>query len=347
VRRHPALVPLSEEHQHELAHARRLLGAAGAGPQQRLAVASAYLDAFFTETVEHFRREEEILFPLSVRQAGSTPVLERILREHMELHGLVRALRAGAAAGEITPEALRTLGDLLHERAPGGARAVRADRAHRAGGGTRAGEALSRGSGAIACHPKARPVRSRPRAGRPASSVKAWRGCGRTSRARPGGACARPRSRGSPRRPSTPCRGCARSARPGAACAGARPGDRHGPTALGGTTRCGVSRPAKPRNPVLEPACKSACFQPPQQFRPSACRELLEPRQSSRNRDRARLRKSAGDRSVGTDRRRRGRRGLERARAGLGLWRGLIGCGFFGGWLGRAALVRDAQSGRP
>jgi hypothetical protein len=27
----------------------------------------------------------------------------------------IRALRAGAAAGEITPEALRTLGELLHD----------------------------------------------------------------------------------------------------------------------------------------------------------------------------------------------------------------------------------------
>ena len=108
MKRHPALVPLSEEHHQELAHARRLLRAAGAVPEERLAVASAYLDAFFTETVEHFRREEEILFPLYVRHAGSTPVLERILREHMELHGLVRALRAEAAAGDIPPEALRT-----------------------------------------------------------------------------------------------------------------------------------------------------------------------------------------------------------------------------------------------
>ena len=115
VKRHPALVPLSEEHHQELAHARRLLRAAGAGPEERLAVASAYLDAFFTETVEHFRREEEILFPLYVRHAGSSAVLERILREHMELHGLVRALRAEAAAGDIPPKALRTLGDLLHD----------------------------------------------------------------------------------------------------------------------------------------------------------------------------------------------------------------------------------------
>jgi iron-sulfur cluster repair protein YtfE (RIC family) len=115
VRRHPALVPLSQEHHHELVQARRLRRAADAGPERRLAVASAYVEAFFTETVEHFRREEEILFPLYVRHAGSTPMLERILREHMELHGLVRALRAEAAAGAIPPEALRRLGDLLRE----------------------------------------------------------------------------------------------------------------------------------------------------------------------------------------------------------------------------------------
>ena len=115
MKRHPALAPLSEQHHHELAHARRLLRGAGAGPEERLAVASAYVDAFFTETVRHFRREEEILFPLYVRHAGSTPVLERILREHMELHGLVRALRAAAAAGDIPAQALRTLGELLHD----------------------------------------------------------------------------------------------------------------------------------------------------------------------------------------------------------------------------------------
>ena len=43
------------------------------------------------------------------------PLLERILREHMELHGLVRALRIEAAAGDIPPEVLRTIGDLLHD----------------------------------------------------------------------------------------------------------------------------------------------------------------------------------------------------------------------------------------
>ena len=115
MRRHPALAPLSQEHQHELAHARRLLRAAGAEPEERLAAAKAYIDAFFAETVEHFRREEEILFPLYLRHIRSTPTLERILRDHMELHGLVRTLRASKAAGDIRPEALRTLGDLLYD----------------------------------------------------------------------------------------------------------------------------------------------------------------------------------------------------------------------------------------
>ena len=115
VRRHPALVPLSKEHHQELAQARRLLRAASAEPEERLAAASAYVEAFFTETVEHFRREEEILFPLYLRHAGSTPTLERILHEHMQLHGLVRALQAAKAAGDIPSEALRTLGELLHD----------------------------------------------------------------------------------------------------------------------------------------------------------------------------------------------------------------------------------------
>src|SRR5438132_3337687 len=94
VSRHSALVPLSEEHHHELAHARRLLRAAGAGPEERLAVASAYIDAFFTGPVEHFRREEEFLFPLYLRHAGSTLVLHRILREHWMRHHRARSLRA-------------------------------------------------------------------------------------------------------------------------------------------------------------------------------------------------------------------------------------------------------------
>ena len=116
MRRHRALVPLSDDHHHELVQARRLVRAADARPEERLAAAAAYVELFFTETVEHFRREEETLFPLYAAHAGpGDPLLGRILREHMELHGLARALRAEVAAEIVPPEALRALGTLLHD----------------------------------------------------------------------------------------------------------------------------------------------------------------------------------------------------------------------------------------
>lgn len=115
MKRHHALRGLSADHHHELVHARRLRRAADADAPARLAVATAYVDTFFRETVEHFRREEETLFPLYVLHAGSTPLLQRILREHMELHGLARALRAEVASGAVSAETARALGDLLHD----------------------------------------------------------------------------------------------------------------------------------------------------------------------------------------------------------------------------------------
>jgi hemerythrin-like domain-containing protein len=116
VRRHPALVPLSDDHHHELVQARRIGRAADGPPAGRLEAGAAYVEAFFTETVDHFRREEEGVFPLYAARVGAhDPLLQRVLREHMELHGLARALRAEVAAADVTPETLRALGMLLHD----------------------------------------------------------------------------------------------------------------------------------------------------------------------------------------------------------------------------------------
>jgi hemerythrin-like domain-containing protein len=115
VKRHPTLTPLSRDHHRELLQARRMRRAADRDAASRLAAADAFIASFFSETVAHFRREEEELFPLYVRHVGSTPLLERILREHMQLHGLVRALRSEVAASDVAPETLRELGDLLHD----------------------------------------------------------------------------------------------------------------------------------------------------------------------------------------------------------------------------------------
>lgn len=115
MKRHPALASLSREHHHELSLARGLRRAAAAAPEQRLVAGTAYVEQFFGPTTDHFRREEEVVFPLYARHAGPTPLVERILREHMELHGLARELRAQVAAGEVAPETLAALGALLHD----------------------------------------------------------------------------------------------------------------------------------------------------------------------------------------------------------------------------------------
>ncbi len=114
MKRHPALVGLSDDHHHELVQARRLLEAAGGDADGRLRAGASYVDVFFGDTVDHFRREEETVLPLYARQpAADAALLERIRREHMELHGLARALRAEVAADDVSTETLEALGSLL------------------------------------------------------------------------------------------------------------------------------------------------------------------------------------------------------------------------------------------
>lgn len=115
MKRHPGLAALSREHHHELSLARKLQRAAAAPADERLLVANEYVEQFFGPTSDHFRREEEVVFPLYASHAGRTELVDRILREHMELHGLARELRAQVASREIEPETLATLGTLLHD----------------------------------------------------------------------------------------------------------------------------------------------------------------------------------------------------------------------------------------
>jgi hemerythrin-like domain-containing protein len=115
VKRHRGLAELSREHHQELVLARSLTRAADGLPEERVAAATAYVEQFFGPTADHFRREEEVVFPVYVRHAGRTSLVDRILREHMELHGLARELRAQVAADDVHAETLATLGSLLHD----------------------------------------------------------------------------------------------------------------------------------------------------------------------------------------------------------------------------------------
>ena len=105
MKRNQALIPLSHDHHHALAAARRLRLAAERG--DATAEAAAFSRFFAEESVRHFREEEERLFPLVADFEEARPLLVRALLEHQQLH----ALAARLASGESAP--MRELAELL------------------------------------------------------------------------------------------------------------------------------------------------------------------------------------------------------------------------------------------
>jgi hemerythrin-like domain-containing protein len=104
-RRHESLIPLTHDHHHALAQARRLRISAEGDEQQRLTQAREFVDFFDSHTLTHFREEEEIVFPLVVDEPDAVPLLTRLLMEHVRLHafalGLRSELRRGAPSGAV------------------------------------------------------------------------------------------------------------------------------------------------------------------------------------------------------------------------------------------------------
>jgi len=113
MKRHEALIPLTHDHHHALAAARRLEGSATADPTERASQAGAFLEFFEADTVAHFREEEEVIFPLVIDYPEAQPALTRVLLEHVQLHALVSRLRAEVAAGVVDPETPKLIASLL------------------------------------------------------------------------------------------------------------------------------------------------------------------------------------------------------------------------------------------
>jgi len=88
MQRDSRLQDLSSEHHQALVWAQRIARACagGAGPQSGF---SDEVRAFYDrELVPHFRREEERLLP-ALREVGESALVDRTLREHIELKVLV------------------------------------------------------------------------------------------------------------------------------------------------------------------------------------------------------------------------------------------------------------------
>jgi iron-sulfur cluster repair protein YtfE (RIC family) len=111
MKRHPTLVPLSHDHHHALVEARRLRCAAE-GPGSSTA-ASAFLRFFASETVCHFRAEEELLFPTVVDfPAAREPIIQALL-EHQRIRARAALLRDRLDGRRALAEIMRELGELL------------------------------------------------------------------------------------------------------------------------------------------------------------------------------------------------------------------------------------------
>ena len=114
MKRHRSLVPLSHDHHHALVEARRLRRAADGGDEERRLGATSFLRFSSTETLRHFREEEEQLFPTLVDQEGDAgDLLVQALLEHQRIHSLVARLEDGVAAGEPSASTMRELAGLL------------------------------------------------------------------------------------------------------------------------------------------------------------------------------------------------------------------------------------------
>ena len=106
MKRHPALAPLSRDHQHTLAVALRLQRATPATAEQ---AAAAFLAAWVLEEKLHFRIEEEILLPAYAARAdpGDT-VVAKVLLDHLTIRSHAERLAADASV-----QMLHVLGERL------------------------------------------------------------------------------------------------------------------------------------------------------------------------------------------------------------------------------------------
>jgi iron-sulfur cluster repair protein YtfE (RIC family) len=113
-RRHDALIPLTHDHHHGLAQARRLRIAADSESEERLGPASEFIEFFEASTLQHFRDEEEVVFPVLVGAVDEPPeVLVRVLVEHLRIHHLAARLRNELSTGSVSAETMSELAGTL------------------------------------------------------------------------------------------------------------------------------------------------------------------------------------------------------------------------------------------
>jgi hemerythrin-like domain-containing protein len=113
-KRHSSLIPLTHDHHHTLAQARRLRDSdAGRDPATMRRTADDFVNFYLGRTRHHFHEEEELFFAPLVDDEIIGPLVARAVADHLRLHAQVRALRRHLSGGDVNAEMLTSIADLL------------------------------------------------------------------------------------------------------------------------------------------------------------------------------------------------------------------------------------------
>lgn len=113
-RRHDSLIPLTHDHHHALAQARRLEDAAALTEDtDRRNAAGDFVNFYFGRAIRHFHEEEELFFAPLIDNEEAKPLILRAVSEHLRMHAQVRSLKRQLSSGEIDSGLLSSIATLL------------------------------------------------------------------------------------------------------------------------------------------------------------------------------------------------------------------------------------------
>lgn len=115
-RRSDALIPLTHDHHHALAQARRLRDASEIeSVTERRSLANDFVNFYFGRAIRHFHEEEELFFAPLIDEPKARDLVVRAVSDHLRMHALVRAVKRQLSEGEADPATLVAISDLLNE----------------------------------------------------------------------------------------------------------------------------------------------------------------------------------------------------------------------------------------
>ena len=112
-KRHSSLIPLTHDHHHTLAQARRLIEAKAHDAASMRRTGDDFVNFYLGRGRHHFHEEEELFFAPLVDDEVVGPLIARAVADHLRLHAMVRVLRRQLSEGDVTQALLQEIAVLL------------------------------------------------------------------------------------------------------------------------------------------------------------------------------------------------------------------------------------------